>query len=178
MGKGVYAITLQLNNLRITNCLLFDIYDYIRDYMTEKLMRFQGKKKDLSSLTNQIAQKLQGEGYKVQSANGQDGMVIQATKAGIARDIISADRAFTIHIAGNPNDFTIRIGIGKFIQNLGVTAAETLLISPLFLAVDVPEMLWTKHVENGIAKDITDIVGQPNAAAPKGAPSGQTRKQK
>jgi hypothetical protein len=29
----------------------------------------------------------------------------------------------------------------------------------LFLAVDVPEMLWTVHVENTIAKKITQIVG-------------------
>lgn len=127
--------------------------------MTEKIMRFQGKKKDLTALTNQIVQKLQTGGYQVQSANGQDGMVIQAKKAGILRDIISADRAFTIQISGKPNDFTIKIGIGKFVQNLAVTAAETLIISPLFLAVDVPEMLWTKHVEQGIAKDITTVVG-------------------
>jgi len=25
--------------------------------------------------------------------------------------------------------------------------------------VDVPEMLWTQHVERGIAKEITQIVG-------------------
>jgi hypothetical protein len=85
--------------------------------------------------------------------------VIQAQKAGIMRDVVDADRAFTILIAGKPDDFTVHIGIGKFIQNLAVVAAETLLLSGLFLAVDVPEMLWTKHVENGIAKDITDIVG-------------------
>jgi hypothetical protein len=139
--------------------------------MTEKTMRFQGKKKDLTALTSQIVQKMQSEGYSAQSATGQDGIVIQAKKAGILRDIISADRAFTIQLSGKPDDFTIRIGIGKFVQNLAVTAAETLIISPLFLAVDVPEMLWTKHVENGIAKDITDIVGGPGAAPATGAPA-------
>ncbi len=29
----------------------------------------------------------------------------------------------------------------------------------LFLAVDVPEMLWTRHVEGEIVKEITRIVG-------------------
>jgi len=134
--------------------------------MTEKVMRFQGKKKDLAGLTTQIVQKLQSEGYQVQSATGQDGMVIQAKKAGVLRDIISADRAFTIQLSGQPNDFTIKVGIGKFVQNLAVTAAETLVISPLFLAVDVPEMLWTKHVENGIVQNINDVVAQPGANAP------------
>ena len=31
--------------------------------------------------------------------------------------------------------------IGKWIQNLAATAIETILLSPLFLAIDVPEML-------------------------------------
>jgi len=34
-----------------------------------------------------------------------------------------------------------------------------LLLSVLFLAVDVPEMLWTRHVEGEIIKEITQIVG-------------------
>jgi hypothetical protein len=40
-----------------------------------------------------------------------------------------------------------------------VAAAETILLTWLFLAVDVPEMLWTRHVEGEIAKKITEIVG-------------------
>lgn len=75
------------------------------------------------------------------------------------RDIITADRAFSILITGQPNDFSIHIGIGKWIQNLAVAAAEVILLSWLFIAVDVPEMLWTRHVEGEIAKEITQIVG-------------------
>jgi hypothetical protein len=125
----------------------------------EKVMHFKGKNKDLDQLSQQIDKQLQGEGFKTQSTKAPLGNVIQARKAGILRDIITADRAFTILISGQPNDFSIRIGIGKWIQNLAVAAVETLLISTLFLAVDVPEMLWTRHVENTIAKQITQIVG-------------------
>lgn len=39
-------------------------------------------------------------------------------------------------------------------------AIETLFISTLFLAIDVPEMLWTQHIENGIAKEITQLVDE------------------
>lgn len=127
--------------------------------MAEKVLRFQGKKRDLTKLSQQILQKLGSDGYKTQSTTAPTGIIIQAQKAGIMRDVIDADRAFTILIAGKPEDFAVHIGIGKFVQNLGVVAAETLLLSGLFLAVDVPEMLWTKHVENGIAKEITEIVG-------------------
>ncbi len=127
--------------------------------VTEKVMHFEGKNKDLNQLSQQIVQKLTADGYKTQSATKPLGIVIQATKAGILRDIITADRAFSILITGQPNDFSIHVGVGKWIQNLAVAAVEAILLSWLFLAVDVPEMLWTQHVEKGIVKEITQIVG-------------------
>ena len=127
--------------------------------VSEKVMHFQGKNKDLNQLSQQIVQQLSTEGYKTQSSTTPLGIAIQAQKAGILRDIITADRAFSILITGQPNDFSIHIGIGKWIQNLAVAAVEVVLISWLFLAVDVPEMLWTQHVEKGIAEEIKQIVG-------------------
>lgn len=125
----------------------------------EKVMRFQNKNRDLDQLASQIETQLKAEGYKTQSANPPLGRIIQAQKAGVLRDVIVADRAFTIMIAGNPNDFTIHLGIGKFIQGLAVAAVEVLFLSMLFLAVDIPEAVWTMHVENGIAKQIIKMVG-------------------
>ena len=128
--------------------------------VSEKIVRFQNKNKDLNQLAQQIISLLDQDGYKTQmTSNSPVGIIIQATKAGILRDIITADRAFTIMITGEPNDFVIHIGIGKFIQNIAVVAAEALLLSALFLAVDIPEMLWTRHVESEILKRITQIIG-------------------
>ncbi|MDH2900410.1 MAG: hypothetical protein PXY39_05515 [archaeon] len=127
--------------------------------VAEKTLHFTGKNKDLGQLSTAIVQQLQSEGYKTQMKNAPIGTIVQAQKAGILRDIITADRAFTIVVAGQPNDFTVHIGIGKWVQNLAVTAAEAILLTWLFLAVDVPEMLWTTHVENGIANEITQLVG-------------------
>jgi len=145
--------------------------------VSEKVLRFQGKNKDLTQLSQQIVQQLQAEGYKVQSTTAPLGQVIQAQKAGILRDIITADRAFTITISGQPNDFSVHVGIGKFIQNLAVAAVETLLLSALFLAIDVPEMLWTRHVEGEIIKEITQIVETaPGLSASSAtAPSSATK---
>jgi len=127
--------------------------------VSEKVLRFTGKNKDLNQLAQQIIQQLNSEGYKTQSSTAPLGTVIQAKKAGILRDIITADRAFSILIAGQPNDFTVHVGIGKWVQNIAVAAVETLLLTWLFLAVDVPEMLWTTHVEKTIIKQINQIVG-------------------
>ena len=128
--------------------------------ISEKIVRFQNKNKDLNQLAQQIVTMLDQDGYKTQmTTNSPVGIIIQATKAGILRDIITADRAFTIMISGDSNDFTLHIGIGKLVQNIAVAAAEALLLSALFLAVDIPEMLWTRHVEGEILKNITQIIG-------------------
>ncbi len=128
--------------------------------VAEKVIQFKSKNRDLNQLAQQIEQMLQSDGFKTQiNTNAPVGIIIQATKAGILRDIITADRAFTIMITGEPNDFAIHIGIGKLIQNIAVAAAEMLLLSALFLAVDIPEMLWTRHVENEILKRIAQLVG-------------------
>jgi hypothetical protein len=128
--------------------------------VSEKIASFQNKNKDLNQLVQQIITMLQEDGYKTQMTSSSPvGLVIQATKAGILRDIITADRAFTIMISGDPNNFAIHIGIGKLIQNIAVAAVEALFLSALFLAVDIPEMLWTRHVENEILVKIIQIVG-------------------
>ena len=127
--------------------------------VSEKVIDFKNENKDLNQLSQQIVQQLQAEGYKTQLATPPLGIVIQARKAGILRDIITADRAFTILITGQPNDFSVHVGIGQWIQDIAVAAVETLLLSVLFLAVDVPEMLWTRHIEETIIKEITQIVG-------------------
>ncbi len=125
----------------------------------EKIVSFQNKNKDLNQLSQQIVSMLNADGYKTQfTSNSPAGIIIQAQKAGILRDIITADRAFTIMITGNPNSFAIHIGIGKWVQNIAVAVAETLLLSVLFLAIDIPEMLWTRHVEKEILEKITLLV--------------------
>ena len=138
--------------------------------VSEKIMRFQGKNVDLNWLSQQISQQLENEGYKIQFTTAPLGTIIQAQKAGVLRDIITADRAFTILITGQPDDFSVHIGIGKWVKNLAIVTAETIFLSWLFLAIDVPEMLWTRHVENEIVSEITQIV---DTAQPTTTPQAQ-----
>jgi len=127
--------------------------------VSEKVLRFQNKGKDPAQVAQQIEQQLKADGYKTQYKVAPLGNIIQAQKAGILRDLVAADRCFSFLVSGQPNDFTVHIGIGRWIQNLGVTAVEALILSPLFLAIDVPEILWTTHVEGQLAKQINAIVG-------------------
>lgn len=126
----------------------------------EKVQHFRGKNTDLAGLQARITSYLESEGFKTQSspASGH-GQVVQARKGGILSGLIAADRALTILISGEPSDFTVRIGIGKWLEHLGVAAVETLLLSTLFLVVDVAEMAWNLEIENKLAAQIEGFVG-------------------
>ncbi len=126
----------------------------------EKVLHYENKNADLAALQGKIEEYLKGDGFQVQSsAPSPHGTVLQAKKGGFLSAVIAADRAMTILIDGEPNNFTVRIGIGKWLEHLGVAAVETLLLSSLFILVDVPEMAWNLHVENQIAKQIEAFVG-------------------
>lgn len=100
---------------------------------------------------------LNNDGWKTQYKVEGDKAIIQAQKGGILRDLIAADRALTFTFERLPNGVKVTAGIGKWIQNLAVTAVEAILLSELFLAVDIPEMLWTEHVESQLMKKLDEI---------------------
>jgi hypothetical protein len=125
----------------------------------ETVRHYEGKKTDLASLKTDIEAYLTGDGFKVQSSQpSPHGTVIQAKKGGFLSAVIAADRAFTILLDGEPDNFTVRVGVGKWLEHLGVTAVETLLLSELFLLVDVPETLWNLEIESKIVKQIDSLV--------------------
>jgi hypothetical protein len=126
----------------------------------EKVQHYEGKGTDLPGLQQKIGSYLESEGFTVQTSppSGQ-GSAIQAKKGGFLDKVIDADRALSILISGAPDDFTVRIGIGKWLEHLGVAAIETLLLSELFLVVDVAETAWNVEVENKLAKQIETLVG-------------------
>jgi hypothetical protein len=44
-------------------------------------------------------------------------------------------------------------------EDQAIVAVETLLLSGLFILVDVPEMAWNLHIENQIAKQVAAFIG-------------------
>jgi len=127
--------------------------------LADKTVRYQGKNTNLDGLRDNIVRYLQGDGFKVQMPRpSQGGMLVQAQKGGFLRELITAERALNILIQGEPNNFMVRVGIGKWVQNIAVATVETLLISELFLPLDVGEMLWNVEVEKKILKKIDDFV--------------------
>ncbi|HMK62479.1 MAG TPA: hypothetical protein VK386_02575 [Acidimicrobiales bacterium] len=126
----------------------------------DRTLHFQGKGTDLGALQQKIEDDLKSDGFTVQtSAPSSQGAVLQAKKGGFLRGVVDADRALSIMISGDSNDFTVRVGIGKWLEHLGVAALETLLVSDLFLVVDVAETAWNFEVEEKVIKQIETSVG-------------------
>jgi len=126
----------------------------------DKTEHFEGKGTDLAALEAHIEKYLTDDGFKVQTSGASDkGTVIQAKKDGFLRTVVDADRAFTITITGDPSDFSVRFGVGKWLQHLGVAAIETLLVSDLFLVVDVADSAWSLEVEDKLIADVKKFVG-------------------
>jgi hypothetical protein len=125
-----------------------------------KELQYTGKGTDLAALQSHIEEYLKTDGFRVQVAGtSQQGSVLQAQKGGFLRGLVDADRALTITITGSPPDYTVRIGIGKWIEHIAVAVIETLLISDLFLVVDVAETAWNFEIEDKLVKDIETFVG-------------------
>jgi hypothetical protein len=102
---------------------------------------------NLDLLADSIEEHFQTTGYETQSSKKEDGWLIQARKAGVLRELLAADRAFTITVVGEPNSFKVSFGIGKWVQNLGVALLEGVLIWPVIFFVEVPVSLWSYEIE-------------------------------
>src|SRR5579863_5816442 len=127
--------------------------------LADKTVRYQGRNTNLDGLRDNIVRYLQDDGFKLQTPRpSQGGMLIQAQKGGFLRELITSERALNILIQGEPNNFSVRVGIGKWVQNIAVATVETLLISELFLPLDVGEMVWNVEVEKKLLKKIDDLV--------------------
>jgi hypothetical protein len=118
----------------------------------DKEEHFVGKGTDLKALESHIEDYLKTNGFTVQtSPPGDEGTVIQARKTGFWREVVAADRALSIAIKGNSGDFTVRFGIGKWLEHL--------LLSEVFLVVDVADSLWSIEVEDKLITDVKAFIG-------------------
>ncbi len=116
--------------------------------MKSAIREFQGKDANLERLSDLITDFFKEEGFRTQSATQSHGKLIQARKGGVLRTLLAMDRALTVTIQGDKNDFKIRIGVAKWLKNLSAAALETFFLSPLVAFVEVPEALWSYEIEH------------------------------
>ena len=126
--------------------------------VTTTTLRFGNRNWDLDDLGRKIETSLQSDNWQTQMVSTPKGVVIQAKKEDLLRNILTATRAITILVAGKPNDFVVEVGVGKWLQNLTVAAVAAVITAGLFLLINVPAMLWNFQVEDEIINKITRIV--------------------
>jgi hypothetical protein len=125
----------------------------------EKVLHFQNNHVDLAGLESKIEDYLKSDGFTVQKSAGSDhGTVLQAKKGGFLAAVVDANRALSIVVSGSADDCVVRVGIGKWLEHLATAALETLLLSDLFLAVDVAESAWNLEIEDKLVKQIRSFV--------------------
>jgi len=125
----------------------------------DKSEHFEGKGTNLTELESHLTQYLKADGFTVQTSPPGDQDSHSSNQGRLSPRHRRRRAAFTITISGLPSDFTVRFGISKWLQNLGVAAAETLLLSDLFLPIDVADSLWSLEVEDKIIADLKTFVG-------------------
>lgn len=126
----------------------------------EKVLSFQGKQVDVDDLASKVEAYLKSDGFTVQTSTPSDhGIVIQAKKGKFLAAVVDANRAMTIMLSGPPDNCVVRIGIGKWLEHLATAMVETLLLSDLFLLVDVAESAWNVEVEDKLVKKVRSFVG-------------------
>lgn len=109
---------------------------------------FIGKETNLDKLVDLIQEFFKEEGFRLQMSKHPNGYIIQSKKGGIFRTLLASNRAYTILVEGTSSNFKIKIGIGEWLKNLGVAAAETFFLTPLVAFVEIPEALWSYEIEH------------------------------
>lgn len=119
---------------------------------------FTGRNVDLGKLASLVESYLASQGYTTQRYQSSDqSYVVQARKGGLLRALVSAQRAFTIHISGNPQNVVVNVGVANWGQDIAVDAIETVLFGDLSIISDA-ETLWNLKIEREIMKEIQRII--------------------
>lgn len=131
---------------------------------------FTGKNVDLAKLAAAVESYLSSQGYTTQRYQASDqSYIVQAKKGGLLRALISAQRAFTIHISGNPQNVAVNVGVANWGQDIAVDAVETVLFGDLALISDA-ETLWNLKIERDIMKEIQRLIDSGQVAYVPAAP--------
>lgn len=116
--------------------------------------------KNLDDLIKAFSTYLTDNKWRVQSNVQSDKAILQAQKFGILRGLVAADRALTFVFTVEGSQVKVEVGVGRLLGDLAVTAIEVILISEIFIVVDIPEIAWSDHVEKELLDELQNIATQ------------------
>ncbi|WP_337860754.1 hypothetical protein [Ferroplasma sp.] len=113
--------------------------------------------RNLNDITKDFSEYLTNNKWRVQSNVEGDKAILQAQKFGFLRGLVAADRALTFVFTSDGSQLKVQVGVGKLIGDIAVTAIEVILLSEIFIIVDVPEIAWSDHVETELLGELSNI---------------------
>ncbi len=120
---------------------------------------FTGRNIDLAKLAAAVEGYLSSKGYTAQRYQSSDqSYIVQAKKGGFLRAIISAQRAFTVHISGNPQNVVVNVGVANWGQDIAVDVIETVFVGDELGLLSTAETLWNLKIEKEILDEIQRII--------------------
>ena len=141
-----------------------DLFNISLINMRQAIREYTEKNIEPEKLAEIIKVYFTEEGFVTQSAKSPSGSVVQARKGGFFRTILAMDRAFTVTIEGTSADFKVKVGVSKWLKDLGIAALEVLFVTPLVVFVEVPEALWSFELEHRLWHYIEDQI-EPGIAS-------------
>jgi len=110
---------------------------------------FSGKSLDLDRLAEDVKYWFVKDGYETQVAGGPDGWLVQARKTSAFRTFTGTNQAFNVQITGTPDDVSVEVGTGKWVENLaGAGLSGALLTGGLTWITGGLGIVWLKKLEN------------------------------
>ncbi len=116
--------------------------------------------KSVDDLVKAFSTYLTDNKWRVQSNIQPDKAILQAQKFGILRGLVAADRALTFIFTQDSGQIKVEVGVGRLLGDIAVTAIEVILISEIFIVVDIPEIAWSDHVEKELLDELQNIANQ------------------
>jgi len=116
--------------------------------------------KSLDDLIKAFSTYLTDNKWRVQSNVQSDKAILQAQKFGILRGLVAADRALTFVFTVEGSQVKVEVGVGRLLGDIAVTAIEVILISEIFIVVDIPEIAWSDHVEKELLDELQNMATQ------------------
>jgi len=115
---------------------------------------FKDKGCNLSALARDVESWFMEREYETQGTERGGRYFVQAKKKGTLRAITGTQVAMKVTIEGNPDDFTVQIGTGKWISNIASAGTAAFFTFGLTAITGVVGAIWTKKTE----RDLWDYI--------------------
>lgn len=114
------------------------------------IQHYAGKNVNLNAFVDSIEKWFKERKFATQSMHAEAKWLLQARKQGILRAVTASARDFSVLINGKPDDFTVEIRTGKWINNITALIVICMLSLGLYIPFGIIITAWTKKIKEDL----------------------------